>query len=277
MQSLATGVGDLKRVLTNVKTRGTWGEIQLGSLLEQILTPEQYDMNVQTNEHSQERVEFAVRLPGLDGRMGSPVWLPIDAKFPQEDYLRLLDASDAGDADSTKRSTADLARAIRVCADDINTKYLNPPHTTDFAVMFLPIEGLYAEVLRQSGLVEELQQKYRVVVAGPTTLAALLSSLRMGFRTLAIEQRASEVWKVLAAVKAEFSKFGEVLAKVKKQLDTAGRTIESTGARTRAMERKLREVEELPLAEAQDLLGLNAELLVNDEAEEVSANEGDDS
>ncbi len=276
MQSLAAGVGDLKRVLTNVKARGTWGEIQLGALLEQILTPDQYDTNVQTKEDSRETVEYAIRLPGPDGQSGSCVWLPIDSKFPQEDYLRLLDAADAADPDAVKRATTDLARAIRSSARDIQTKYLNPPRTTDFALMFLPTEGLYAEVLRQSGLVEELQQKHRVVVAGPTTLAAILNSLRMGFRTLAIEQRASEVWRVLAAVKTEFAKFGDVLTQVKRQLETASKSIDATSVRTRAMERKLREVEDLPSDEAAALLTLPAGPLLEEMGEDSSAEDSDD-
>jgi DNA recombination protein RmuC len=256
MQNLATGVGDLKRVLTNVKARGTWGEVQLGALLEQILTPDQYDRNVQTSEESREMVEYAIRLPGKDDEPDSCVWLPIDAKFPQEDYLRLVEASDTADPGEVKRASASLLRTLGVSARDIHDKYLNPPRTTDFAIMFLPTEGLYAEVLRQPGQVEELQRKYRVVVAGPTTLSALLTSLQMGFRTLAIEKRSSEVWKVLGAVKTEFGKFGDVLDRVKSQLATASKTIDNTGVRTRAMERRLRSVEQLPSDQAEDLLGL---------------------
>ena len=256
MQSLATGVGDLKRVLTNVKTRGTWGEIQLGALLEQILAPSQYDKNVRTNEESLEAVEFAIRLPGSKDEPNTCVWLPIDSKYPQEDYLRIQEAADRGDADATQKASDALARAIKVAAQDISGKYLCPPRTTDFAIMFLATEGLYAEVLRHPSLVEELQTRYRVVIAGPTSLAAILSSLRMGFQTLAIEQRAVEVWKVLGAVKTEFGKFGDVLDKVKKQLNTASRTIEETGVRTRAMERRLRTVESLPEDEASGVLEL---------------------
>jgi DNA recombination protein RmuC len=256
MQNLATGVGDLKRVLTNVKARGTWGEVQLGALLEQMLTPDQYDRNVQTSEESRETVEYAIRLPGRDDDPGSCVWLPIDAKFPQEDYLRLVEASDTADPGEVKSASASLLRTLGISARDIHDKYLNPPRTTDFAIMFLPTEGLYAEVLRQPGQVEELQRKYRVVVAGPTTLSALLTSLQMGFRTLAIEKRSSEVWKVLGAVKTEFGKFGDVLDRVKSQLATASKTIDKTGVRTRAMERRLRSVEQLPSDEAEDLLGL---------------------
>ncbi|MBN1355297.1 DNA recombination protein RmuC [bacterium] len=254
MQNLATGVGDLKRVLTNVKTRGTWGEVQLGALLEQILTPDQYARNVQTREGSREMVEYAVRLPGRDDGPGTCVWLPIDAKFPQEDYLRVLEAGESGNAETLETATEALMRSLKASARDIHDKYLNPPHTTDFAIMFLPTEGLYAEFLRKTGQVETLQRKYRVVVAGPTTLAALLNSLRMGFRTLAIEQRSSEVWKILGAVKTEFGKFGEILSRVKKQLDTASNTIDQTGVRTRAIERNLRSVEQLPADRAADLL-----------------------
>ena len=223
MQNLAAGVGDLKRVLTNVKARGTWGEYQVGNILEQILTPDQYAKNVRPRPDSPETVEYAIKLPGADGH--TEIWLPIDSKFPQEDYQRLLDAAEKADAEAVERSSAALVRAINLAAKDIMEKYIDPPNTTDFAIMFLPTEGLYAEVLRQPGMVEKLQQSSRVVVAGPTTLAATLNSLRMGFRTLAIEKRSSEVWKVLSAVKVEFNKFGEVLSKVKKQLNTAANTI----------------------------------------------------
>jgi len=257
MQNLATGVGDLKRVLTNVKARGTWGEIQLGALLEQILTPEQYDKNVQTNEHSREIVEFAIRLPGPDVGSKSCVWLPIDSKFPQEDYIRLQEAADAADPVGVQAATTALMKAVRTSAQDIRDKYLNPPQTTDFAIMFLPTEGLYSEVLRQPGLVEELQHTFRIVVAGPASLSAILTSLRMGFRTLAIEQRASEVWKVLAAVKTEFGKFGDVLDRLRRQLDTATRTVEQTGVRTRAMARRLHEVEQMPADTASEVLRLS--------------------
>ena len=259
MQSLATGVGDLKRALTNVKTRGTWGEVQLGALLEDILTPGQFERNVQPKPGSREIVEFAIRLPGREDHPDSVVYLPIDAKFPQEDYQRVLDASEAGDAGKLKQATDALARAVQASAKDIHDKYISPPQTTDFAILFLPTEGLYAEFLRQPGRLEELQRTYRVVVAGPTTLSALLTSLRVGFQTLAIEQRSSEVWQVLAAVKTEFGKFGDVLAKVKKQLQTAANTIDKTGVRTRAMERKLRAVEALPMEESQVLLDLGSD------------------
>ena len=256
MQNLATGVGDLKRVLTNVKARGTWGEVQLGAILEQLLTPDQYEKNVKVRPSSGEVVEFAIRLPGTGSEADSNVWLPIDAKFPQEDYQRLVQASEAADANAVEQSLKALTRAIENSARDISEKYIEPPATTDFAILFLPTEGLYAEALRQPGLLEKLQDTYRVVVAGPTTLSAILNSLRMGFRTLAIEKRSSEVWQVLAAVKTEFGKFGDVLDKVKRQLETASGTIDETGVRTRAMERKLREVEALPEKESTQLLKL---------------------
>jgi DNA recombination protein RmuC len=256
MRSLASGVGDLKKVLTNVKTRGTWGEVQLGALLEQILTPEQFDRNVKPHPDSRDIIEFAIRLPGPTDDPDECVWLPIDSKFPQEDYIRLVDASDNGDVAAVQQAQNALIRSIQTSAKDVSTKYLNPPLTTDFAILFLPTEGLYSEALRHPGLVERLQREHRIVVAGPTTLAALLNSLRIGFRTLAIEQRSSEVWKVLSAVKHEFGKFGDVLEKVKRQLDTAGRTIEETGVRTRAMERKLRSVEELPADASTEMLDL---------------------
>ena len=256
MQNLATGVGDLKRVLTNVKARGTWGEVQLGAILEQILTPDQYEKNVQVKAPSLERVEYAIRLPGPKDDPEACVWLPIDSKFPQEDYLRLQEASERADPGSVQSATEALVRRVRAEAKDIHDKYVNPPNTTDFGIMFLATEGLYAEVLRQPTVVEDLQHQYRVVVAGPTTLAAILNSLRMGFQTLAIEQRSAEVWRVLAAIKTEFGKFGNVIARVKRQLDTASRTIDQTGVRSRAMERKLRSVERLPEAEASKILVL---------------------
>ncbi len=256
MRELASDVGDLQRVLTNVKARGTWGEVQLGALLEQVLTPEQYGKNVQTKEGSRECVEYAVRLPGPDDQPDRQVWLPIDAKFPQEDYLRLVEAADAADAAAVDSACAALIRTIQASAKDIREKYLSPPDTTDFAIMFLPTEGLYAEVLRQPGLLEDIMQSQSVVISGPTTLGAFLTSLRMGFRTLAIEKRSSEVWQVLAAVKTEFGKFGDVLAKVKRQLNAASSTIDQTEIRTRAMERKLRQVEQLPADAASSVLEL---------------------
>ena len=245
MRSLASGVGDLKKVLTNVKTRGTWGEISLGNILEQILTPEQYDVNVATRENSSERVEFAVRLPGPDSDRSRVVWLPIDSKFPQEDYQRLLDAQEAADKDLAEKSIKNLDLRIKSEARQIREKYIEPPRTTDFGIMFLPVEGLYAEVLRRPGLCDLLQREYRIVVTGPTTLAALLNSLQMGFRTLAIEKRSSEVWELLGAVKTEFGKFGDVLAKTKKKLQEASHTIDKAEVRTRAIERRLQKVQEV--------------------------------
>ncbi|MDE2053918.1 MAG: DNA recombination protein RmuC [Xanthomonadaceae bacterium] len=243
MQSLATGVGDLKRVLSNVKTRGTFGEVRLGALLEQVLTPEQYSANVATIPGSDERVEYAIRLPGAD--RDTQVWLPIDAKFPVEDYQRLLDAQEQADGETANAAAAALQRRVEAEAKTIREKYVSSPHTTDFALLFLPTEGLYAEVIRRPGLFEKLQRDHHVTVAGPTTLAAILNALQMGFRTLAIERRSSEVWQILGAVKTEFGKFGDVLDKVKKKLDEAGKHIDATGARTRAIERRLRGVESL--------------------------------
>ena len=257
MQKLATNVGSLKQVLTNVKLRGTWGEVQLGALLEQVLTPQQYERNVKPNPYSNEMVEYAIKLPGPDDHPQSAVWLPIDSKFPQEDYMRLLDASESGDKETERRALSDLAKTVENAATDIRNKYLAPPHTTDFGLLFLPTEGLYAEVVRNQKLLDLLQQGQRVIPAGPTTLAAILNSLQMGFQTLAIQKRSSEVWDVLSAVKTEFGKFGNTLDKVKRHLDRASRTVEDTGVRTRAMERKLREVEELPAdADSAKLLGL---------------------
>jgi len=249
MQSLASGVGDLKRVLTNVKTRGTFGEVQLGAILEQILTPDQYARNVRPRPGSGVTVEFAVRLPGPEGGGEHPCWLPIDAKFPVEDYGRLVAAAEAADAEKVAAAGHALARAVRLAAQEIRAKYVAPPHTTDFAILFASTEGLYAELLRQPGLVESLLQDCRVMVAGPTTLGALLNSLRLGFRTLAIEQRASEVWKVLAGVKSEFAKFGETLDRVKKQLQTVSNTLDDASVRSRALEKQLKAVEELPRGE----------------------------
>jgi DNA recombination protein RmuC len=246
MRTLATGVGDLKKVLTNVKTRGTWGEIRLSHILEQILSPDQYAANVATRKNSSERVEFAIKLPGRDGEKNTQVWLPIDAKFPQEDYQRLLDAQEAADRASADKSLKSLEQRIKAEAKNIREKYIDPPHTTDFGIMFLPVEGLYAEVLRQPGLCDALQRDFRIVITGPTTLAALLNSLQMGFRTLAIEKRSSEVWELLGAVKTEFGKFGAVLAKTRKKLQEASNTIDSAEVRTRAIQRKLRKVQEIP-------------------------------
>ncbi|SDV50961.1 DNA recombination protein RmuC [Chitinasiproducens palmae] len=253
MQTLAAGVGDLKKVLSNVKTRGTWGEVQLEALLEQLLTSEQYAKNVATVPASAERVEFAIRLPGPEE--GRVVWLPIDAKFPREDYERLLDAQDRADPAAAEEAARALDARVRLEARSIAQKYLSPPHTTDFALMFLPTEGLYAEVLRRPGLTDALQRQYRVSVAGPTTLSALLNSLQMGFRTLAIERRSSEVWQVLGAVKTEFTKFGEVLARTRSQLETVTRSIDMAERRSRAMSRKLSDVEALPEETAPHVLG----------------------
>jgi DNA recombination protein RmuC len=243
MQNLATGVGDLKRVLTNVKKRGIFGEVQLGALLEDMLTAEQYASNVITVPGSNDRVEFAIRMPGQDE--GDHVYLPIDAKFPVEDYQRLLDAQEASDAEGALAAGRALELCVREEAKRIHGKYVAPPHTTDFAVLYLPTEGLYAEVIRRPGLFENLQREHRVTVAGPTTLSALLNSLQMGFRTLAIAKRSSEVWKILGAVKNEFGKFGTVLDRTRKQLDAARNSIDSAGVRTRAIERKLRDVASL--------------------------------
>ena len=256
MQTLAAGVGDLKKVLTNVKTRGTWGEVQLAALLEQVLVADQYGTNVATRPGSSERVEFAIRLPGQGDALSEvPVWLPIDAKFPVEDYQRLIDAQERADPAAVESAAKSLEMRLRDEAKKIRDKYVEPPYTTDFAILYLPTEGLYAEALRRPGLVEVLQRDCRVSLAGPTTLAALLNSLQMGFRTLAIEKRSSEVWAVLGAVKTEFGKFGETLEATRKKLELATRSIESAGVRTRQIERRLKGVEALPLTEAQERLG----------------------
>lgn len=255
MRTLATGVGDLKRVLGNVKTRGIFGETQLAAIIDELLTPEQFAVNVATKPGSAERVEFAVKLPGNGD---APVWLPIDAKFPREDYERLLDAQDRADSDAASAAGLELEKKLRIEARKIAEKYVSPPHTTDFAVLFLPTEGLYAEVLRRPGLFESLQRECRVVLAGPTTLSALLNSLRYGFRTLAIEKRSSEVWQVLGAVRTEFSKFGGVLDKVQQQIFTVGNTLNQAGTRTRAIERRLKGVESLNEADSLRMLGLDS-------------------
>ncbi|HMN81793.1 MAG TPA: DNA recombination protein RmuC [Burkholderiaceae bacterium] len=244
MRVLASDVGDLKRVLTNVKTRGTWGEIQLAALLEQMLVPDQYQANVATVPGATQRVEFAIRLPGASA--DAPVWLPIDAKFPREDYERLMAAQERADAPAAEAAGRQLAARIRDEARAIRGKYLAPPATTDFAILFLPTEGLYAEITRRPGLLDELQRDHRVVLAGPTTLAAILSSLQMGFRTLAVERRSSEVWQLLGTVKTEFGRFGELLTKARDHLERASSTLGSATDRTRAIERRLREVELLP-------------------------------
>ena len=257
MHKIAADVGGLQRVLTNVKSRGVFGEVQLAGLLEQVLAPDQYAANVATVPGSNERVEFAVKFPGSNN--DATVWLPIDAKFPREDYERLLDAQERADIDAARASGEALERRVRLEAARICDKYVAAPHTTEFAILFLPTEGLYAEVLRRPGLVDALQRDCRIAVAGPTTLLALMTSFQMGFRTLAIEQRSSEVWKTLGAVKTEFAKFGTVLDGVKKKLDEASNKIDETGRRSRAMARTLREVEALPTEESQRLLGSDFE------------------
>ncbi|MDP2652985.1 MAG: DNA recombination protein RmuC [Candidatus Omnitrophota bacterium] len=248
MQNLASQVGDIKKVLANVKTRGIWGEVQLGNLLDQILTPDQFDKNVVTKRGSRDPVEFAIKLPGRDSR---PVYLPIDAKFPVEDYQRLLEAQEQSNPALMEEIGKALEARIKGEAKNIRDKYLDPPSTTDFAIMFLPTEGLYAEILRRPGFSELLQREFRVVVAGPTTIAAILNSLQMGFRTLAVEKRASEVWVLLGKVKTEFSQFGDILDKTKKKLEEASNSIESAQTRTRQIEKKLKDVQELPGSPAQ--------------------------
>jgi DNA recombination protein RmuC len=269
MQTLAAGVGDLKKVLTNVKTRGTWGEVQLEALLDQVLTAEQYEKNVATRPNSNERVEFGIRLPGRETGTDDkrPVWLPIDAKFPMEDYQRLVEAQDRADPLAVEVAAKTLEMRLRDEARKIRDKYVEPPYTTDFAILYLPTEGLYAEALRRPGLADALQRDFRISIAGPTTLAALLNSLQMGFRTLAIEKRSSEVWAVLGAVKTEFAKFGDALESTRKKLEQATKSIESAGVRTRQIERKLKGVEALPVVEAQARLGTLEEIeAVEDEA-----------
>jgi len=257
MNKLAADVGGLQRVLGNVKSRGVFGEVQLANLLEQVFAPDQYAANVATLPNSNDRVEFAVRFPGSSGE--APVWLPIDAKFPREDYERLLDAQERGDVAAAHAAGDALERRVRDEAARIRKKYVGPPHTTEFAILFLPTEGLYAETLRRPGLVEALQRDQRIAVAGPTTLLALMTSFQMGFRTLAIQERSSEVWRTLGAVKTEFGRFGAVLDSVQKKLQEASNKIEETGKRTRVLTRKLREVEALPLEDSQRLLGAEFE------------------
>jgi len=244
MQTLAVGVGDLKRVMANVKTRGIWGEIQLGALLEQILSPEQFSTNVLTKKDGTGRVEFAIKMPGRDGQESGFIWLPIDAKFPMDTYHRLVDAQDRADGEACEQAFRQLESFIKQSAKDISEKYVGPPETTDFAIMYLPTEGLFAEVARRPALVEVIQRDHRVIIAGPTTLAALLNSLQMGFRTLAIQQRSSQVWGILGAVKAEFSTFADTLDKVQKKLDEAGKSIGAAQTRTRVISRKLKKVED---------------------------------
>ena len=256
MQNIASGVGDLKKVLTNVKTRGVFGEYQLENILEQILTPDQYSKNVATKVGSQANVEFAIKLPGKDS--DENVWLPIDSKFPIESYYRLNDQYENADKDKIKKERAQLIKSIEIFAKDISTKYIDPPNTTDFAIMFLPIEGLYAEILKEPGLLERLRDKYNITITGPTTFSALLNSLQMGFRTLAVQKRSSEVWKILEAVKTEFNKFGEQLEKVDKQLNTASKSLgELRVTRTKAINRKMRDVSTLEIIEAEKILELS--------------------
>jgi DNA recombination protein RmuC len=274
MQSLATGVGDLKKVLTNVKTRGTWGEVQLSALLEQVLSPDQWASNVSTKGNA-ERVEFAVKLPGQGAEKSEVVWLPIDAKFPVEDYQRLIEAQERADLDGIETAGKELENRVRGCAKDICEKYLAPPNTTDFGILYLPIEGLFAETIRRTGLIEGIQRNYRVIVAGPTTLWSILNSLQMGFRTLAIEKRTSEVWNLLAGVKTEWTKYGEVLDTVQKKLNQASDTIEKAKVRSRAIGRKLKDVQELPALEATALLTPTL-LAEGAEPDEQDAGEDDD-
>jgi DNA recombination protein RmuC len=267
MQTLAAGVGDLKRVLSNVRVRGTFGEVQLGMILEQFLSPEQYKKNAQVKDDSQERVEFAIKLPGpnADGEL----LLPVDAKFPQEDYERLVAAAELGDGEAVAEASREIENRIKLFAKTIRDKYIAPPRTTDFAILYLPTEGLYAEVLRRPGLFEQLQREYHVTLTGPTTFTALLNALQMGFRSLAIEKRSSEVWQILGAVRGEFGRYNEVVDKLSKQLSTAAKSVESLGIRTRAMNRTLRDVEKLPEATAEILLG-PALVEAEDEESEVS-------
>lgn len=264
MQALAAGVGDLKRVLTNVKTRGTWGEVQLGALLEQTLTADQYQTNVATVPGSKDVVEFAIKLPG--NADGLPVWLPIDSKFPVEDYERLLAAQERADAAGVEEAVKAIDNRLKLEAKTMREKYISPPHTTDFAILFLPTEGLYAEALRRPGLADFLQREYRVSIAGPTTLSAILNSLQMGFRTLAIEQRSSEVWELLSAVKTEFGRFGEVLARTRAQLQSVTNSIGQAETRTRQMARKLKGVEALPAPQVEQLMGKAEDEPEDDEA-----------
>ena len=266
MKSLAQDVGGLKRVLTNVKVRGTFGEVQLAALLEQMLSPEQYEANVRTKQKSTEFVEFAVKLPGKDEGLDC-VYLPIDAKFPKDAYEQYIDACELGDVERINQASHQLEMIVKRMARDIRDKYLDPPNTTDFGIMFLPFENIYAEVIRRTALVEQLQREFRVIVTGPITLGAILNSLQMGFRTLAIEKRSSEVWTVLAAVKTEFGKFGGMLQKVQKNLETAGSQLDEViGKRTRAIERRLRQVQELPSEQSSEILAIG-DAFVEDEIE----------
>lgn len=258
MQSLNSGINDLKRALTNVKTRGIWGEIQLANIIEEIFTRDQYDVNVATKKGSRDVVEFAIKLPSKDDTK-KYIYLPIDAKFPQEDYQRLLDAQDLGDKEAVDAARKQLETRIKGEAKSIFEKYIDPPNTTDFAIMFLPTESLFAEVVRNTGLIETLQREYKVIITGPTTITALLNSLQMGFRTLAIEKRSSEVWQILGAIKTEFGKFAEILEKTQKKLQEASNSIENATKKTRTIERKLKKVEELPIEESQKLIEIDLE------------------
>jgi len=263
MQTLATGVGDLKRMMTNVRARGAWGEVTLANILEHAMAADQYEKNVEIRPGSNQRVEFAIKLPGGEG---GPLWLPIDAKFPTEDYERLVDASERGDLEATEAASKAVESRIRHSADEICTKYIHPPYSTDFALLFLPTEGLYAEIIRRPGVADSIQRDFRIIIAGPTTLLALLNSLRMGFRTLAIQKRSSEVWQILGAVKAEFGKYGAILEKVQKKLQEASSTIDDVAVRRRQIDRKLRSVEVLPEMEAEALLGVTAVLEAPEQA-----------
>ncbi|WP_339752027.1 DNA recombination protein RmuC [Algoriphagus aquimarinus] len=251
MQSLATGVGDLKRVLTNVKSRGVLGEYQLQAILENLLSPDQYVLNASVGKGTRERVEFAVKMPGQT----EPILLPIDSKFPQESYLRLVDAYEIASKPEIEINRNELFKAVKKAAQDIQNKYIHPPYTTDFAILFLPVESLYAEILREPGLTQQIQQDYKVLVTGPTTLSAILNSLQMGFRTLAIQKRSSEVWQILGAIKTEFGKFGELIERTQKKLTEANSELDKlVGARTRVIQRKLKDIQELPEAESSKLL-----------------------
>ncbi len=255
MQTIATGVGDLKKVLSNVKTKGTFGEYQLGNILEQILTPDQYEQNVQTNPDYNGSIEYAVKLPGSD--KDNTIWLPIDSKFPTESYEILLDEYEKADKESIERARKNFISAIDKFAKDISSKYIAPPHTTDFAVMFLPVEGLFAEALREPDIMGKLREKYKITLTGPTTLSALLNSLRMGFNTLLVQERSSEVWNILSAVKSEFATFGTQLSKVKSQLNTASSSLDVLqGTRARAMERKMRDIELIDTSKSNQILDL---------------------
>ena len=264
MKNLASGVGDLKKVLSNVKTRGVLGEIQLGNILEQIMAPEQYETNVKTKSGSNDHVEFAIKLPGKDTE-GKPIYLPIDAKFPQEDYVRLQTAYDTGESEAIELANRNLVKSIKKFAKDIQSKYIDPPNTTDFGIMFLPIEGLFAEVVRQPELVAFLQRENKIIITGPTTLAAMLNSLQMGFKTLAIQKRSSEVWQILGAVKTEFGKFGGVLEKTQKKISEANVELDKlVGTRTKMMLSKLKKVEQLPNLETIELLEDMSDIIDDD-------------